>query len=737
MNLYIEKDTPGEYGLADTFINETITLNTKTTYLQDITAVFKGFTNDFSTEATPNNIKLYGYFGYTEQNAPTNIQKRAKLFLGGELFKEGIVTLKGTSWINGKPSLFEQEFSDGQKNLTEILGEDTLAMLNDGDGNISWSTKNIQNALQSIQNASGNFRWFIPLVSTQRIFTIDSRALATDNIAYFPSKPITSEDVLLTQEIRPAIFISDILDKINSRYDIKIDPTPYIGNITQLTDLATMCTAEISVKSIKAKIDFSTWFFDTFREERFDIIPKPLIYAFELNYIGYGGGSAHTATFDMDIQLSKTPATGVNLSHSGVFWIGASDAIGSYIRNVEVWEVTALGEKKKKLNYTIRSGAETGSAKLRIRIGLDVFYPEGSSTPSTLVKPLVSIFVSSETLSEWKYTNVIFNWNDEDWAKGICNNVQPSIAPTTVNLFESLPEMKLIDFVKSIYTMFGYKKFKDQVLNDFYYIPKTIGAIAHSAKRVENDLTPWADLSKVTKKTNTKYDGYNLKHATSEYQQNIAFLTATGLEYGQLKYPLPDPITGVIPKPKSEFKIETKFTTPVFSPVASNADTIVNTFYPFGSEAKLNDIETRFIYDTIVKEFPVFYYNGVLDISTPYAIVDTDSKILKSIGKYHGISHKSNRIKTGVSNYITSIFSIASGDFIDQNTLYVQAFKSFIEDTLSGKKLIHTIELNLPNVQIQNFEDNQEIIIKETKYTVLESDIPLTGGKTKLTLLNK
>src|SRR6478736_8675062 len=116
MNLYIEKDTPGEYGLADTFINETITLNTKTTYLQDITAVFKGFTNDFSTEATPNNIKLYGYFGYTEQNAPTNIQKRAKLFLGGQLFKEGIVTLKGTSWINGKPSLFEQEFSDGQKN---------------------------------------------------------------------------------------------------------------------------------------------------------------------------------------------------------------------------------------------------------------------------------------------------------------------------------------------------------------------------------------------------------------------------------------------------------------------------------------------------------------------------------------------------------------------------------------------------------------------------------------------
>ena len=736
MNLYIEKDTPGQYGLADTFINETITLNTKTTYLQDITAVFKGFTNDFSTEATPNNIKLYGYFGYTEQNAPTNIKKRAKLYLGGQLFKEGIITLKGTSWINGRPSLFEQEFSDGQKNLTEILGEDTLSMLNDGTGDIVWSTKNIQNALQSIQNASGGFRWFIPLVSTQRIFVIDNRALSTDNIAYFPAKPITSEDVLLTQEIRPAVFMSDILDKINSKYDIKINPTPYTGGFTQLTDLATMCTAEIEAKEKMVKITQTTWNYDLFREERFNVIIKPLSppslgNVFELNYLGYGAGSAHDATFGMIIQLAR-----YRVQNSAYFPLAAS-VNPTYVYNMEVWEVDIYGNKKKKLNYSISEGSESKSAKLKLHIGLDVFTPEGASEPSNLIKPLIAVFTSVDTLADWKYTNVGFDWHTVNWVKSVNNNVQPAVARNTVNLFDRLPEMKLIDFVKSIYTMFGYKKFKDKVLNDFYYAPKTIGSTAHSAKRIENDLTPWADLSKVTKKTNAKYDGYNLKHATSEYQQNIAFLAATGLEYGQLKYSEIDPITLKAKKPSTEFKIETKFTAPVFSPVFSNADTIINTFYPFGSEPKLNDLDTRFIYDTITKELPVFYYNGVLDISTPYAIVDTDSKILKSIGKYHGISHKSNRIKTGVSNYITSIFSIAAGDFIDQNTLYVQAFKSFIEDTLSGKKLIHTIELNLPNVQIQKFEDDQEIIIKETKYTVLESTLPLTGGKTKLNLLNK
>lgn len=732
MELWIEKETAGQYGIIDTFIDETVILNTKTTYTQDITRVFAGFTNDFAVGGTPNNIKLLGYFGYTEQLQPANIQKRAKLYLNGSLYKQGIIKIQNTSWINGKPSLFSLEFSDGQRNLTEILGEDMLSDLGSDNGNVVWNTKNIQKGLQSIQTGTGNVRWFIPLVSTERIFTIDSRAEAsqTDNIAYSVGKPITSENVLLPQEIRPAMFMPDILTAINSKYDIKIDPTPYIGNISQLTDLVTMCTADISIQEAKAETTKNVWDFDTFREERFDIVLKPNS-IFELNYIGFGPGDSHDASFDMIIQLSDTAATGFHISGGGSGTDGALDVTGAYVRQLEVWEVFPSGEKKKKLNYSVVHGAESGSGSIRIRIGLDVFTTEGGSAPSTLVKPLVSVFAAVESLAGWKYTNIWFNWVFEDWVKGIINNAQPQGQPTTVNLFESLPKMKLIDFVKSIYTMFGYKKFGERVLNDFYYAQKDTGSGLHKGLRVENDLTAYADLSKMTKKPNTKYDGYNLKHATSDYQQNVAFALSNTMEYGQLKYPT----TG---KPKTEFLIETKFTAPVFNPVLTDADTQVFTFYPFGSEAKLNDLETRFIYDTIVKELPIFYYNGVADISTPYAFVDTTLSQLKSIGKYHKISHKSNRIRTGADNYISSLFNVLVGaDYVDQNTLYVQDFKTFIEDTLSGKKLIHTIDLSLPSIEMQKFSDDQEIIIKETKYTVMESDITLTNGKTKLTLLNK
>ena len=717
MELYVEKETAGTYGLVDTFLDETISLNTKTTYVQDITAVFKGFTNSFSVKASPNNIKLLGYFGFTEQLQPALVQKRAKLYLDGILFKEGIITLENTSWINTSPSLFQLSFSDGQKNLTEIVGEDTLASLSTTGGDLSWTTKTIQNALQGVQTATGGVRWFVPLVSTERIFTIYNSlvALPTDNLNYSNLKPITSENVLLPQEIRPAMFIDDILKAINKKYDVDLFPTAYLNNVTQLTDLSAMClNADVSVKEVKANITKNSWDADLFREERFDVKIRRDINGFELNYLGYGSGSEHAATFGMGIYLIKAPQVFAN---------------AAYINSLEVWEVNTDGSKKKKLNYTISSGAESRSAGLKINIGLDVFYPEGGNQPSTLVKPLISIFVSADNLSEWRLTNVFFDWAKFNWYKEILNNVQPVVA-TGINLFKSLPEMKVIDFVKSIYTMFGYKKFKDGVFNDFFYTQKTVDGLPHKGFRNENDLTPYADLSKLTKKTNTKYDGYNLKHFTSEYQQNKAFALANGMEWGQLKYPT----TG---KPKTEFLIETKFTAPTFNPIASDADTIVYTFFPFGNVPKLNQAETRYIYDTIVKEFPIFYHNGVATISTPYAFVDTDTKVLKSIGSYHKISHKSPRIFTGVDNYISSLFNIVSNDYIDQNTLYVQAYKNFIEDTLSGRKLIHTIDLQLPNIEIQKFNDNDEVIIKETKYNILESTIGLTDGKSKLILLNK
>ena len=720
MTLYIETSEAGVYGLVDTFLKETIVLNTKTTYIQDITAVFKGFTNNFSVDATPNNVQLLDYFGYTDKFAPTNIKKRAKLYIGDELFREGIITLENSVFINEEPQLFELSFSDGKKNLTEILGEDTFLELNGGD--IVWNSRTILAALQSIQISTDGIPYFVPFVSVDRIFSLSNNPAVsvTDNIIYNPSKTITSENILLPNELRPAIFIADILKAIETKYDIKISPTDYGNGITQLTNLAVMCvSANVLVKEVQTTVQKSVWEYNTFQSPRFDIILKPLLNAFELQYLGVGTINS-PAFFRMAIGLRN---------------LAGQPLTSSLVNSIQVWEILPNGQKIKKLAYTILGGAETLSSAIIISIGIDVFTAPGATDPSTTIKPLIAVFVSAEINSNWSNTEYIFYYGNIGF-KQITNNIQPKNSGTNVSLFKSLPTIKLIDFVKSVYTMFGYKKFKEGVLNEFFYTEKNASLIKHKGVKIENDLTQFADLSKVTKKPNTAFDGYNLKHLTSEYQQNKAFAIANEMEYGQLKFPK-------IGKAKNEFKIETKFTTPTFSPILTSADRRILTFHPFGIEPKLNPAGTRFIYETNVKEFPIFYHQGYKSLnllSASYAFLHSDIKQVIEVYEYNEISHKSNQIYTGEvtnENYISSLFNIVSGDYIDQNTLYQQSYKRFIEGTLSGKNLIHTIDLQLPSTEMQKFDDAQEIIIKETKFDILESNIGLTDGKTKLILLNQ
>lgn len=736
MELYVDRTGTGKYVLIDTSPTEDVNLEDRTTYAQEINAVYKAFTSSMALDATPNNIRALGYFGNTELATSPKIKLDAKLYLGGVIFKTGFITIENVSYKNNKPSIFQVSFSDGIKNLTELVGDDLINDLNintDGTdslkGDFSWTSANIIGGLGGLMTASGNIPYFIPLVSIDRVFSIDSSAPNTDNIAK-STQTITSDNVLLPSEIRPAMFINDILKRIEDKYGFSMNITPYSasGKQTPLTGLATHCVAtDTTTKPIKLKINNQPWNVEDFREERFNIIQRPDVSGFELNYLGYGGGSNHQGTFGMYIDLHK----------------GAGDVKveGKLVNSLEVWLMDSSGKPTKKLNYAVKLGAEKGSPSIGLNIGLDVFTKPGENQPSTSVKPLICIMASVDNNSGFQNASVWFDWSNVTWIKGMWN-IPQSTLPAKANLFEGLAPIKVVDFIKSIYTMFGYKSFTDPsgnvyTVNDFFYKEKIVSDgknpikdFSHSSKRVENDLTPFADLSKLTKKPNPFYDGYNLKHKTSSYLANTAYLDQRKIEYGQLKYPIKG-------SPKSEFLIETKFTSPVFVNIPGNTDQLLTTYYPFKGEPKLNDSETRFVYDTVKDEMPIFYRRGTVTIGTQVAFVNVSTVI--GLQKFNVISHRSINILTTKNplNEITSLFAIADGDLENQNTLYIQGYQNYIEGTLSGGKLLHDLEIQFPNnVEVNKFSNNQEVIIKESRFTVAQSSISLTTGKGKLTLLN-
>lgn len=737
MELYVDRNDSGKYDRIDTSPTEDVNLDDRTTYAQEINAVYKAFTSSMTLDATPNNIRSLGYFGNTELAVSPKIKLAAKIYLGGVIFKTGFITIENVSYKNGKPSLFQISFSDGQKNLTELVSDDLISDLNlntNGTdslkGDLSWTSANIMGGISGLMTASGNIPYFIPLVSVDRVFSIDSETPATDNIAK-STQTVLSDNVLLPAELRPAMFVNDILKRISEKYGFSMNISTYSvsGKQTPLTGLATHCIcANTATKPVKLKINNQPWAFDEFREERFDIIQRPDLSGFELNYLGYGGGSAHDGTFGMIIALNKG--------------VGSTEIDDKYVYSMEIWLMDNLGNPTKKLNYSVKDGAEKGSASMAVNIGLDVFMKPGESVPSVDIKPLICVLVSVDSNAGFNNASVQFDWHKPQWLK-IMAGMPQSVLPTKINLFQGLAPLKVVDFIKSVYTMYGFKSFTGSngqiyTVNDFFYKNKIVSNgenplkdFTHLAKRAENDLTPFVDLSKLTKKPNPFYDGYNLKHKTSNYLANAAYLDQRKIEYGQLKYP----ING---NPKSEFLIETKFTAPVFVNIPGNTDQLLTTYYPFKGEPKLNEAETRFIYETVKDEMPIFYRRGSVIIDTQVAFVNNGAAVV-GLQKFNVISHRSVNTLTSYNpvNEITSLFAIADGDLDEQNTLYIQGYQNYIEGTLSGDRLLHDLEIQFPNnVEVNKFSNNQEVIIKESRFTVAQSSISLTTGKGKLTLLN-
>jgi len=71
MKIFVEPiPNTDNYTLLDTEISGDVTIEDKTIYQQEMTAIFKAFTTDFAVDATPNNVKALGYFGNLDLLTP-------------------------------------------------------------------------------------------------------------------------------------------------------------------------------------------------------------------------------------------------------------------------------------------------------------------------------------------------------------------------------------------------------------------------------------------------------------------------------------------------------------------------------------------------------------------------------------------------------------------------------------------------------------------------------------------
>ena len=732
VDLYVKNGA--NYYKLDVEVSEVINLKTVLTDLNDISKVLSPFTQSFNLKATPKNLRLLAHFGNEKlDNTYNKVGLECSVYIGGQLFDSGMLKVTDTVYENKQQKSFKCNYASNLTGIADLLGEMTIQdLFKDENGNydslvsIPWTDGEVNHLIQvgmNVNLSNGiNMKYAIPFMSNKRVWVFSNDLSLNDNIKYNPVTNQTTENYINKNEIRPSITYSTIMEHLLLKLGSPVI-CPWF-NTTDYKDLNVYCSNEniITVQNTFLKLTKFTTFDNVINGVRENL----------LNYIWNVFADLYGGVFEIQKVYPPYRAE-FNVLTIILYFDNLVDLSGSGTR-IKVRTINA------STNVEIDNQEITGNTYVY------AFSPD-------------NIFVRFEiqALTLLSFQNLSVNFRQEQWGfttvddpRGrpltlFTRSIKQSIAtaPTNssslnsekVNLIATLPNMKAVDFLKSFFKMLNIKVISTGLQdNSMYWLTeKDINEKNKVWSKRLVDYTPYTLTKTLNKTIATKYDKYIFKHKESKYYESKY---GDGTYFGSLEYP-----TGIIPKAKT-FEVKTEYSILNINYNLQLTTGPIATAYPFSNE----DIEVNsnfaLRYKPIFNEFTIFYNNYI------------------DIGSANMIGFKaSNNFVYGVTRlYQPVFFNVKTGNSLAfgnekgyANSLYVNNYKNIIEFLLNPKCYESEFEIQLPaneiflnfanqtqgeeNISV-GFRPQNEIIIGEQKYKLVESLINLTTGKGKLKLIN-
>jgi len=736
-----------EFTKLDLSKDESILMKYTQKDLQDISKIFAPYSQNFNFPATPKNRMAFGFFGDTEI-VKVNKEKKyfCKIYTDGILNLSGFIVLSELSYENNRPETFTGNFTTSMLNLKDRIGEDSIRDLAPEGLSVDWTYKNVFSLLKGIQNKATsaiNTSFFVPLISNTRVWAYnqnDSTDLL-DNIAYKFTNLSSSPNLIQSTELRPAVSFSSIIDLMIKKYGLLV--TCPLFSRKEYKDLYVWCNNENIYSAKQTKLTIKQAF-------------GGLFYADAKNEGGIPDPKKYTVTTDVPNGIFKVIKRALPFTNSG-----------EYIEKGFNFKIYLSG-----VSVTGGSATTKATVTLKRKTTLDVITTKEFDLTGSIFDCTIpvsdNLFIGNEMDFEahisfnqplsWGYADYTINFRYYDGKTGLFsgkeyatyfyqskfNNNSADVSSTNIDLFKSLPEMKCVDFLSSFFKAFNISVFDTSPNNEnlFWLTPSDIQTVGQTYSKAVVDYTPYVDISSYKKSVPSDYNYYNFKHAKSKYKSNADYLSATTLEYGQALNP------AIKPTNAKEFKVETNFS--LIVPVTITGTAGILTHYGFTSDNPeiLETGETR--YTPNFEDLTVFYSHGNQPLPNPFGF--------KSTNPYGSNMNEKldSHIKVAPWNIENDSFSFSV--LVDDNlqnypySLYLKGYDSQTARLLDVNVLSHEYTFNLPSNEIYlneattiqgggntpaGFRLQNDIIVGETLYTILDASIDITTGKTQLTLLNK
>ncbi len=749
--IYISIDGDN-YTKLDLHKDESVNMKHTQKDLQDLSKIFAPYSQRFTFPATPKNRAAFGFFGDTDAIKINTASKfPSKTYINGVLNNTGFIKLTALSYRDGKPSDFTGSFATTMTNLKQRIGEDTLAELGLADALVDWSVAGVQDIVRSEQTMYVDgvpVKYFAPLISINRVWgydlSTDSEIL--DNIAYNPSSDLAGSNLIRPEELRPCIAYGSIIELIKHKYNLTV--VSPIEDREEYADLRVWCNAE--------------------RISSNDFERLPLLKAFgsrryydDKNEGGVPNDKKYTISenlADNTINVYKSPdatrgewvqsAFQFRTRFNGVIITGSPENPEVVVQYVRASDDVVLVSGTFPLEDGIFDCVlQMDDALFGVSDNLEFYVQVKFQQPTSWTGSDFRIYWRYYDAKSGALSRTIRAWYYND---SLNNNNSNQMSSNQIDLIKSLPDISVVEFLESHFKAFNisiYDTSPDS--EDLYWLtPDDVKSKGKVYSKAVVDYTNYADKTKYNKEKPNEYNYYNFKHAESEYFSNEKYAEAFGIEYGQTTYPAEKPKTDL-----NEFKVETDFS--VIPPVKVSGARGVYTAYGFTSDDPeiIETGETR--YTPNYDELTIFYKHG----STNCAALGLLGVVTRRVGirKYAtsiGVYSLTSYIKVmpwSKNGYSLGFSVLKFEDTEYNNSLYSRHYSSQTERLLNPNVLSQKFTLTLPPHEIylneattiqgggdtpSGFRLQNDIIIGEDVFSIVEVTIDQTTGKTKMTLLN-
>lgn len=682
-----------EYELLDLFDDENISIKLKNTDGSDLGKAFSDFTQNFTIPATDKNNRLVRYNYNSDINGEKKILLKGKILIKNYQFKAGEFSIGDTKFNNLKPSSHSISFKSIIFSLKDVVGDSTLKDLELFKNGEVWNEQQMVNGISLNNNSS----LYVPMIPTNRVFSYGDGSTGDLTV---------KANAIKLNNLRPAVSFRKVFDGVLDRFKLNIDfdfkNRPEFYNLYMW-----MNSSEIRNNN---NLDF--------------------VYNFSPVSNGQNQPVNHFAT--VDTTTNVVTVTRTNNSNDKIYIrsrafisnLTSDESLTVTMRIVDMRpgrEGIVLFSSTRTKNYAptmdfffesiIKSKNIPGGFSIGNPLKYKVEFSSDSNISSTNVSHGYLVFQSGSPFP-YSYSS---NGN-----KMVDNKL-------SLNLI--LPDLKVIDFLIGIIKLFNIEITPDKLIPS-----KMTWKIKSEIIRDVYDYTELIDIENSVVSQPKKYKDYILTYKensffSTEALRKLRVSDRNSKDFGQLIY------TDEKVKDGGKYEVKSELT---ITPLRPINDSNMFCFYGFEfSETLPSKINS--------KDFLIFYKTGLEDIRD-------GSDLLGGIYVTNGLPSPNNttyinRYNTSniSNNYDSSLYTNSLGYkdevnenpfFIYEKNLFSNYYQKDIQRLYNSNTKLFKYEAYLTAKEILELNLENDIIIKNKKYSIEEIDLEVTSGKAKLVLMN-